>query len=512
MSMISDIAVAPRVAAGIPYANAIRQRLAHAILTPIRAMRLRHLPFLMVYFAYGALGFGALGLITVANDFFVSKRLALSAADLEWLGVWLTLPWAAKMVFGELVDSVPLLGSQRRSYVFLGAGLVASGLVGLAAAAGGWSTLVGVDGLYLISALLIVVGLVLQDVVADAMTTEVVARSDGDGAARPADAVTRELGMAQVLGRLAVLLGSVATIGLGGWLASIVSYQTVLLLGLIMPAISVTGVLLAKPESARPKPIDWRVLGGGIALGTLAIALGSSRLPAGQEILFLLSMGIVVAMLIRLARGLEHGVSRSIVFATLVVFAFRATPGTGEGYKWFQMKVLGFDEAFFGTLGQIGAIVGILGLWFASNAMTRQPIVRVLLWLTVITTLLSLPNLGLVYGLQLWTEKVFGIGARSIAVIDTTLESPFAQLSMVPVLTLIAIHAPAARRATWFALMASLMNLALIAGKLQTKYLNLLFPVTREDFAWLGPLMLTAVAVGLLLPVGVILALRGRLR
>ena len=29
------------------------------------------------------------------------------------------------MVFGELVDTVPLLGSQRRAYVFVGAGLIA---------------------------------------------------------------------------------------------------------------------------------------------------------------------------------------------------------------------------------------------------------------------------------------------------------------------------------------------------------------------------------------------------
>ena len=44
---------------------------------------------------------------------------------------------------------------------------------------------------------------------------------------------------------------------------------------------------------------------------------------------------------------------------------------------------------------------------------------------------------------------------------------------MIPLLTLIAIYAPAGHRATWFALMASLMNLALVAGELQTKYLNL---------------------------------------
>ena len=53
---------------------------------------------------------------------------------------------------------------------------------------------------------------------------------------------------------------------------------------------------------------------------------------------------------------------------------------------------------------------------------------------------------------------------------------------MIPLLTLIAIYAPAGHRATWFALMASLMNLALTAGALGTKYLNLIFHVDRGSY------------------------------
>ena len=42
----------------------LRERLATALLNPIRAFRPRYLPLLMVYFAYGALG-----LIAVAESF-----------------------------------------------------------------------------------------------------------------------------------------------------------------------------------------------------------------------------------------------------------------------------------------------------------------------------------------------------------------------------------------------------------------------------------------------------------
>ena len=44
------------------------------------------------------------------------------------------------MVFGELVDTVPILGSQRRAYVFIGAGMIAVSFVLLSGAAGGWIT------------------------------------------------------------------------------------------------------------------------------------------------------------------------------------------------------------------------------------------------------------------------------------------------------------------------------------------------------------------------------------
>jgi hypothetical protein len=57
--------------------------------------------------------------------------------------------------------------------------------------------------------------------------------------------------------------------------------------------------------------------------------------------------------------------------------------------------------------------------------------------------------------------------------------------------------------------MASLMNMALVAGQLQTKYLNQIFVVQRGEDLELGPLLLTVAGLGLLLPIGAI-ALFGR--
>jgi hypothetical protein len=83
---------------------------------------------------------------------------------------------------------------------------------------------------------------------------------------------------------------------------------------------------------------------------------------------------------------------------------------------------------------------------------------------------------------------------------------------MVPLLTLIAIYAPPAKRAVWFALMASFLNLALIAGQLATKYLNWIFVIERGQYAELPNLAVTATVLSVAIPLAAILAFGRRIR
>ena len=235
------------------------------------------------------------------------------------------------------------------------------------------------------------------------------------------------------------------------------------------------------------------------------IALGLGGVPFAQEVVFVLSMAVICTMLVLVTRELDPATRRAILFTSIVIFAFRATPSVGDGYFWWTLDVLKFDEAFYGALRQTGAGLGIVALWLLSKQLTEYAVAKVLLWLVIAGTILSLPNIGLYYGLHEWTEAMFGFGARTIAVIDTAAASPFAQLSMIPLLTLIAVYAPPGHRATWFALMASFMNLALVAGQLQTKYLNQLFVVERGAYGALGVLLIAATTLGFLIPIAAIL-------
>jgi hypothetical protein len=114
----------------------------------------------------------------------IKERLSLTPAELAGVGGWLSLPWTVKMVFGQLVESVPFFGSQRRSYSLIGAVLPACGMLTLAGTAGGLIVFAPADRLYILGAILIVVETVIQDVVTDAMSTEVISRVDPAGNAR----------------------------------------------------------------------------------------------------------------------------------------------------------------------------------------------------------------------------------------------------------------------------------------------------------------------------------------
>ena len=294
-----------------------------SLMRPIRAFRLAYLPLIMVYFAYGALG-----LIDVTRDFWIKEKLTLTPSELAGIGVWLTLPWTVKMVFGELVDCVPILGSQRRVYIVIGALFTASGLVTLAGAAGGWLAFLPPNQLYLFGSLLIVIGTVIQDVVADAMSTEVVSRVTETGEPKPDHEVRSELGMVQVLGRLSLSVGVLAVAGLSGVLAGWFSRETVFLIGLVIPLISLIGVaLIARGEGPNRGRSTGASSAAGIVFGAAVLALALGGVPYSQEIIFLISMGVICAMLVFVTRDLDHKSRMAILYTTIIIFAFRATPG-----------------------------------------------------------------------------------------------------------------------------------------------------------------------------------------
>jgi hypothetical protein len=523
-----------------------------------REMRVSYLPPLMVYMAAGVSG-----LTAIVGTFFVKDYLGLSAAFLAGLAFWGGVPWFLKMPLGHLVD---LMWRWKAALVFLGAALIAASFLimyGLIGHTKMMAAIMPVPAWYVLSFLLAPVGYVVQDVVADAMTVEAVPLVDEEGRPHgPAKLKLMHTTM-QTLGRVAIIGGGVIVAALNIYMFSGVSalsaaqkaviYTDIYLLALAIPVVSVLGVVLGMAsvrrraarlrregfdeekiralvyvqEDTETKP-NWMILGGSLAFVAFTIAIGLAEVPFAKEVIFVGSMAIIIFLMTKLLAALTPEGRRMLVGTAIIIFVYRAMPTPGPGQTWWFIDVLGFDQEFLSVLSLISSGLTLAGMFIFRRFMAERSIAYIVGFLTVIFTVIGVPILGMFYGLHEWTARMTGgvINAHFIAVADTAIESPLQQIAMIPMLAWIANNAPANLKATFFAVMASFSNLALSASQLGTKYLNLIFTVTREvkdrttgavkvpeDYTELGWLMISAMAIGLALPLlTIVIVQRTRLR
>ena len=522
------------------------------ILSLSREMRLSYLPPLMVYMAAGISG-----LTGIVGTFFVKEYLGLSAEFLAALGFWATMPWSLKMPLGHLVD---LIWRWKGYLVFLGACLIAIScliMVGLLTDREAMSAILSPGTWFVISTLLAPVGYVLQDTVADAMTVEAVPHVDVQG--NPIDPEKLKLmhTTMQTLGRVAIIGGSVIIAVINLYLFKDVQslsqeqiaevYRNVYIMALAIPVISVAGVVFAvyvkyrnrkrmlasglsraevddlleeKVEKTEP---NWWILGGSLAFVIFTLVIGLSDNSYREEIIFVGSMAIVIFLMIKLLKVLTPEARNTLIGTAIIIFVFRAVPNTGPGMTWWMIDDLKFDQQFFSVLSLIGSVLTLFGMFIFRRFMAERSIAYVVGALTIASTFLSLPYLGMYYGLHEWTAAHTGgfVDARFIAIINTALESPLGQIAMIPMLAWIANSAPSNLKATFFAVMASFTNLALALSQLGTKYVNQIFIVTREvrepatgalqvpaDYSQLGDILLVVIMIGFLLPFAAIILVR----
>ncbi|MCE8511257.1 hypothetical protein KBY22_01015 [Ruegeria pomeroyi] len=508
-----------------------------------RQMRWSFLPPLMVYFAAGAQG-----LTAVVGTFFVKEYLDVSAAFIAGLAFWAGLPWALKMPLGHLVD---LIWRWKAWLIYLGAALIAASfaiMYGLATRADWMPGIMSVTAWYVLAVILAPCGYVVQDAVADAMSVEAVPRHDAQGAELSPEVQRAQHTTMQTLGRFALIGGASAVAALNIVLFDGIEgltpaekaarYGEIYALALLIPCISISGVLLAgwqkrrtiarltaqgmdrvralatfDPEGEKVRLNHWYFTGGAIFVA-MTLTVGLMDLPFSQEIVFAGSMAIVLTLMRQLVRNLDQAHARALIGTAIIVFMFRAMPLNGAASTWFDIDVLGFDQQFLSLLYLITSVLTLVGMVVLRPLIASRTIADIVILLTLAAGVLSLPGIGLYYGVHHWTAAMTGgiVDARFIAIVNTAVESPLGQVAMIPMLAWIARNAPTNLKATFFAVMASFTNLALSASSLGTKYLNQIYTVTREvraedgtvtvpaDYTQLGYLLMTVAAITVIVP------------
>jgi hypothetical protein len=128
--------------------------------------------------------------------------------------------------------------------------------------------------------------------------------------------------------RLALWSGILSVAGLSGWLTQLFSYETVFLLGLVVPPSSSP----APPSCALAAPHRDRSIGASSAADRCSAPWSLPLVFAAcLELVFLISVTIIGLMLARVAQDVDEQHRRKILFAALVIFFiaffYRATPG-----------------------------------------------------------------------------------------------------------------------------------------------------------------------------------------
>ncbi len=506
-----------------------------------RQFKWTYLPPLMIYLAAGISG-----LTGIVGTFFVKDYLNLSAAFLAGLGFWAGIPWALKMPLGHLVD---LIWNKKNYMVFVGASLISLSLIimyGLIIHTEWMSSILSVETWFVISVLLAPIGYVVQDVVADAMTVEAVPLVDDGGNKFSRDEIKLMHTTMQTLGRFAIIGGTVLVA-----LANVILfkgvddleqadkislYGSIYIYALIIPIVSVLGIFLASYLKNQKKrklieqglegdqdyapsektEVNWWILGGSLVFVIFTLGIGSFKVPFAQEIVFVGSMAIILFLMNKLVKELPQDLRLTVVGTAIIIFIFRAMPGPGPGLSWFEIDVLEFNEQFFSVLSLIASVLTLVGIILLRPFMANNSIARIIVILSVAGAILFLPSVGMYYGFHNWTSSITNgvVDAKFIAILNTALESPLGQVSMIPLLAWIAKNAPSHLKATFFAVFASFTNLALSASALGTKYLNEIYVITREvkdkvtnailttaDYSDLGILLITVTLVTLIIPI-----------
>ena len=269
-------------------------------------------------------------------------------------------------------------------------------------------------------------------------------------------------------------------------------------------------------HSTQKTEINWWILGGSLIFVIFTLSVGSLNLPFAQEIVFIGSVIIILFLMFKLIKELPKHLRLTIVGTAVIIFIFRAMPGPGPGLTWFEIDVLEFNEQFFSILSLLASILTLVGIVMLRPFMAKNSIAKLIVVLSIAGAILFLPSVGMYYGFHNWTASLTGgvVDAKFIAIINTALESPLGQVSMIPLLAWIAKNAPTHLKATFFAVFASFTNLALSASSLGTKYLNQIYTVTREvkdkvtqeiqtsaDYSELGILLITVTLLTLILPI-----------
>ena len=358
-------------------------------------MKRRDLTGFLIPFVYFIAG--AVSLASVAATFFYKQYLGLTIEQTQILSSMALIPWSIKPLYGFISDRQPIWGLRRKPYLFLS---------GILASLGYFSMATWVDSFSdaMIAIVIIGLGVALADVIIDGIVAE---RSHNQ----------KEAGKLQTHCRAAIMIGALSVSYLSGVLVESVGPRTVYAITACLPLLTALFALLIVETPTTVKTFKLK----------------------------------------ETLQKLKKALSPTILWSALFLFVWRATPSSGGALNYYVIDELGFDPEFFGKLALVSHSMSIVGVIAFRKFLISVNLKKLFVWIIFASVILSLPNLGLVYG---W-YNVLGVSPQFFALADTFISAPLTEIGYIPLIVLVARICPKGIEATMFALLASIMNIGL---------------------------------------------------
>lgn len=392
---------------------------------------------------------GILGLSRLAVQFHLKDDLRISPAEAGLLANVGALPWLVKPLWGFLSDSVPILGSKRRSYLALSGAVGAAGWIGM-----------GLRGNTPLEVALYLVmsgaGTALSDVIIDAVVVE-----------RARDESQEATGSLQSLCWGASSVGGIASAYFSGSLVEEYGPRTVFLVTSFFPAATALSALLV--EEKQPQTGVAGAAGKGVQV--------TERVREQVNALW---------------SAMRQG---RIWLPTLFVLVYKATPSPDSAMFYFVTSRLGFEAEFLGRARLASSIASLAGVTLFNYKLKGVGLRSVFKWCCVLGFALGMTQELLVTG----ANRALGISDKAFALTDTAALSVLGQVSFMPTLVLAAKLCPEGVEATLFAGLMSVFNAGGVsAGLLGSGLTKALGVGEDDDFSKLWLLVLICNASSLL--------------
>lgn len=191
---------------------------------------------------------------------------------------------------------------------------------------------------------------------------------------------------------------------------------------------------------------------------------------------------------------LFEAVSRpEIAYPCAFIFMLNATPATGASWFFFYTDVLHFDAEFLGTVNLVGSLCTLAGVVLFQSMLKDKPFRAILLWSTIVSTLLGLTQLILIFR---WNVK-WGIPDGAFCIGESAILSVIGWINTMPILVLASRLCPKGMEGTIYAFIMSVNNLGGIVGSQIGAVLTAMLGVTEHnlDNFWLLVLICNASTV-----------------